>query len=276
MRYRLALFNKTNDLLTEITGFSKQEEFAHLDETSLKDIVAFTNSFFDEESLKEYIIGCRLLPEDKPISMKDTVFGINYYKNKDSEAKLLPYGVSFSPDKKYFDLDFLKKHFVTRLADKNFSKIFIEKYYSKLRDGIFSSSVLYDLSKISNYFQQTNQIAEEAAEKFSLAIQMYCQDKNGDGEYATSFSKLRELAMFAIDFERTYNPNNFFVPRDAEDQSLLALLEHYKAILAEGNITTEQKMVYEDEINQIIEQISSKCNNSLSLNRRLKNAFTRY
>lgn len=244
MKYSLVVYTK-NKTYT-VKDYSKIPGFEHLNEDKLKDIVSFTNEFETEQDLIYYLIENNLLPNE----FFEGTLGINYYKSKNAEAKTLQYGVSFKEDKKFFDIIFLQYYFKSNIKNKNFMKCFVEKYYTYLKDvKIFKEELCY----IKNYYnclEKNMPLPSKAEENISTFITLYCRKKSKDGYYKADFARIRDLAMFAINYEKNYI-------RKPEEKTIISVedikleINHYKELLKqdlnEEEITAYQKRLKELE-----------------------------
>ena len=224
MKYSLVVYLKNKSHIVE--GYSKIPGFEHIDETKLKDIVSFTNQFETEQELICYLIENNLLPKE---FFKGNI-GINYYKSKNAEGKTLQYGISFKEDKKFFDTIFLQYYFKGKIKNKEFMKFFTEKYYNYLKDvPIFSEEIRY-LNYCYNCLVNKGTLPNEAEECMTAFITIYCRKKSKDGYYKADFTKIRDLAMFAINYEREFIREPIERPKHSIEELELAL-NHYEQLL---------------------------------------------
>jgi len=248
MRYCLVI--NYNNEVREISSYSKIPGFEYLKEDTIKDIVSFTNLFDNEYDLIDYLIETELIPS----SLVRGNVNIAFYKSEKSEPKILSYGVSFKSDKKYFDTIFLQYYFGCRLSDMGFMKEFINTYYYNLKDVSIFRNSLDHIYFSYKFYKQNSYLPEEAAEAMERFVRLYCTKKGKDGHYKADFSKIRELAMFAIDFER----KNHMQPEEKPQYSIRqveATINHYKLLLEEGYITEEQAEAYCNEIVRLEEAL---------------------
>lgn len=265
MKYSLVVYLKNKSHI--ISGYSKIPGFEHLDETKLKDIVSFTNEFETEQELICYLIETNLLPKE----FFTGTIGINYYKSKTAEPKTLQYGVSFKEDKKFFDTIFLQYYFKRNLNNKNFMSAFIHKYYTYLKDVYAFSEELKYLNYSYNCLVKENYVPEEAEEFMAKFITVYCRKKSKDGYYKADFTKIRDLAMFAINYERNFIRVPVERPiRPVEDIELA--ISHYNELL-ENSITDEEIEAYTNKLNKLEDEL--EFTEKATMIRRRKNDTTR-
>lgn len=248
MRYSLVVY--LNDECYEVKDYSKIPGFEHINETKLKSIVEFTNNFEHEQELISYLIAAGLLP---PKYFKGFL-GINYYKGKNSEPKTLQYGISFKEDKKFFDTIFLKYYYRNKLTNLAFMASFINKYYTYLKDvKIFSETIRYINYCYEQYknYDRMPQYAEEYITKF---IEIYCTKKGKEGFYKANFTGIRDLAMFAINYERDYVRIPIDRPKNTT-QEIEMMISHYEELIRNDTLTEEELDAYENAINNLEKEL---------------------
>lgn len=258
MRYCLAIIN--NGTYYELNGYSQIPGFEHLDEKSIKDIVTFTNNFDNEINLINFFIETGIINKD---DIKGQL-GILFYKSKDSKPKVLPYNVSYKEEKKYFDTIFLQYYFSRNMNNPKFLELFLQKYYDYLKSiEIFNRELAIFKTNYDSYAEY-GYLPETGEDEMSNFIKIYCRKKGKDGYYKANFAKIRELAMFAINFERTYNriKEEYCLNNNTK---LEELINHYETIINNGNITNEQQEIYIKEIEKLKTELEYTQN--LTLNR---------
>lgn len=242
MKYSLAIYND-NDFV-EIENYAMFLNLKSSDEHSLEGIVKFSNMFGDEDSLMAFLMHYNLIPSEFIAGKVQ----INAYKSKNAKPKILPYGISFCQDKKFFNTQFLQKYFSEKMTDMLFIELFIQKYYNYLKDvGAFSE----ELKAIKYYYEilsKDGYLPKDAQINMSSFVLTYC------GYKKTVFSKVRELAMFAIDYERTYKRTYELGISSISDLELE--LDHYTAIVENGDLDDEQIDAYLRKIEGIKKEIN--------------------
>lgn len=234
----------------EVKNYSKIPGFEHIKENKLKDIVEFTNNFEHEQELISYLIKEELLPKKY---FKGNIM-INYYKSKNTPPKVLQYGISFKEDKKFFDTIFLKHYFCNHLTNNAFMISFINKYYKYLKDvGIFSESINY-IKYCYEYYKNHEILPPRANEEMHRFIDIYCSKKSKDGFYKADFTRIRDLAMFAINFER----DNIRIPIERPTntiEEIEMLLSHYYELMRNDTLTVEEMDAYENAVNNLEKEL---------------------
>lgn len=265
MKYSLIVYLKNKSQVIE--GYSKIPGFEHLDETKLKDIVSFTNEFETEQELICYLIEEGLIGKEY---FTGTI-GIKYQKSKNDVGKILQYGVSFKEDKKFFDTIFLQYYFKHNLKNKTFMSAFIQKYYTYLKDvAIFRDELRY-LKYSYNCLVNSNYIPEETEEIMSTFITIYCRKKSKDGYYKADFTKIRDLAMFAINYEREHLREPVERPiRPVKDIEMA--IEHY-TLLLESSVLEEENEAYQNKLDRLEKEL--EFTEKTTMIRRRKNDITR-
>ena len=266
MKYSLIV--KLENDCYEISNYSKLPGFEYLNETKLKDIVEFTNLFEDEYELINFLIETNLIPE----KYLQGTLSINYRKGKDSLPKQLQYGISFCEDKKFFDTIFLKHFYREKLKNENFMSLFVEKYYSYLKDINPFSSDLYYLRHCYEYYTMHQYLPRNAEDAMNNFIETYCRKKSKEGYYKADFTRIRDLAMFAIDYERNFERPIIEKPKYKENEIKL-LINHYETLLRNESLTVEEEKIYTDALEKLELELEM-INNNL-LNRRIKDEITR-
>ena len=250
MEYRLAIYNE--DKYMDIKGYSNILKNNELDETKLEDIVKFTNSFYDENQLKQVLLYMGLISEKE----LDGYFAINFYRGKTSAVKALNYGISYKSDKDFFNYSYLLLYYLTKQNNPEFMNRFLNKYFDYLKDkSIFSD--LYFINFSNNELKKYGYLPSDANDAFERFIRNYCLKKDKSGKYVVSFARLRDLAMFAIDYKKSLTVsnektrseemlNNF--PKTINNNAIEMSLDHFQTMLKESPITDEQREEYEQEV----------------------------
>ena len=247
--YRLSLYHD-DDVYEDIKGLNNIPGFEEINDKSLKDIVKFTNKFNSERDLKETLLYTGIISKDSLASD----FAINFYRGKNHQAQMLPYGISYKKDKKFFDFDYLLSFYLAKQKNSQFMSIFLSKFYQKLKDiSIFSD--LYYIKDCDDYYDTYGILLPEAADAMTGFLNNYCYRRDKDGIRVIDFSRIRELAMLAINFE-----NN---RKKEERETIVTMIEdlktelfHYKSLLQNSALTYEQTQVYENEVLKLERKIS--------------------
>lgn len=241
MKYGLAI--QLEKEVYEIKGYNKIAGFEHLNEEKLKSIVEFTNSFEHEQELVSYLIDEEILPKK---FFKGNII-INYYKNKNSEGKSLQYGVSFLEDKKYFDTIFLKHYYSSQLTNPLFMEPFLNKYYTYLKGvRIFNDHIDY-IKYCYEYYRKNKIMPNDAYNAMHKFVDIYCSKKSKEGFYKADFTRIRDLAMFAVNYER----NNVRTPVERPEYSeeeIEILLSHYYELSRNNTLSVEEAEAYASAI----------------------------
>lgn len=249
MKYSLVVYNNSDEF-KEITGYSNIMGFDDINETSLKDIVTFTNHFTDKEDLMLFLKETNLIPED----YINGNFGIVYFKSKDAKGKILQYGISFIEDTEYFNVEYLKEIFIKYFHEEQFMEEFREKYYLNLKDvGIFQKIVRYLNYAVATYFYK-GYLPNNTESEITNFINLYTHRRNKDGIYIEDFTRIRDLAMFIIDYERTYI-------RDKKTKSyyskenLQTELDHFLILLEDEGLTEDARDAYRKRVSALESEI---------------------
>lgn len=268
MKYGLVI--ECNRKYYEINGISKLPGFEHIDETKVQGIVNFTNMFESEYELINFLIDSGLIT--------NKIAGGSLSIIKKSTLVVLPYGVSYKEDKKYFDTIRLQTYFSNNLVNKEFMEAFFQKYYYPLVNVPFFQEILIDIKRGYDYYLKNGCFPLGTIDKMEKFVMMRCRKKGKDGEYKADFTQIRDLAMFVINFERKklkeqvekqdniYDEHN--VPIYTVNQ-LTTLIEHFKNLL-NGDITDEQTEAYNYEIAKLERELEYTKSFDLSLIRRKK------
>lgn len=275
MKYSLVI-HKNGCKTIEIKDFSILSKYENLNENTLEDIVKFTNEFSCEEELIEHLLTAGLIPKN----YYNGTIGIKYYRY-DNQAFVLQYGVSYAEDAKFFDLDYLKHYYLIQLTNSTFMEEFIKKYYEKLKDKKLYAELLnyirYSYTTYANDGYLRREESEYYQDCIKKFIKFYCTRKV-DGKYKPSIVGIRDLAMFAINFERKHNKkektNKF---KNSNYQQELELeISHYQNLANEEGITQEEFDAYMEQISRIQAQIDLVNCKDTTKTRRKKDETTEY
>ena len=265
MKYSLVVYLK-NDCY-EITGYSKIPGFEHINEEKLKDIVEFTNEFEHEQELICYLIDEGLLPKK---FFKGTL-GIQYQKGKNTSPKMLQYGISFKEDKKFYDTIFLKYYYKEKLTNPDFMKLFIEKYYTYLREIPIFREEMGHIRYGYEFYLRNKYLPDGCERDMATFVEIYCRKKSKDGYYKADFTRIRDLAMFAINYERTYERELIERPNNTVEE-LEMMIDHYNLLIRNDALSEEEMDAYTDAINKLEQEL--EYTKMVTLNRSKKNETT--
>lgn len=267
MLYDLVIYR--NDCSTDyinIKGF--------LNDSSLQGIVDFTNTFTNRNELLEYLFNIGVITYE----YIDGVFKIHSRRGKASEPKLIPYGLSYEIEKKFFSLDYLANYYVEHIDDEDFITSFLQKYYNYLRHNPRVNSELYQISFCRTYYKQFGYYYDEHHEgnisrKDAMRnfVYKYAQ-RTSKGQNVINILTLRDLAMFAINYNRDKTQNNPEVSMDNKENShsIKDEIRHYKQLLSELSPFDEAYEIYQNKIEELEQEIG------LELVRRKENETTEY
>lgn len=252
MRYSLVKYNRQN--VEDITGFAKICDIPNLNEESLADIVKFTNTFKDESELWDFLTYSGLIG---PQITRDNSLGIAYYAGKNSTPSILPYGLSFREDKKFFNVEFLKSYFTNRVRNVDFMDYFLSKYYDRLKNANLFSYTMQCLNNAFNHYILHHELPQSTIEKMLNFIEDYTYKKDKNGNKVINFTRVRELAMFAISYERLFIRKREPIIKD-NSKDINMEISHYETLLNEDNLSLEERTIYENKIKEL--QIIKKDN----------------
>ena len=257
MKYSLVVYLK-NDCY-EITGYSKIPGFEHINEEKLKDIVEFTNEFEHEQELICYLIDEGLLPKK---FFKGTL-GIQYQKRKNTSPKMLQYGISFKEDKKFYDTIFLKYYYKEKLTNPDFMKLFIEKYYTYLREIPIFRAEMGHIRYGYEFYLRNKYLPDGCERDMATFVEIYCRKKSKDGYYKADFTRIRDLAMFAINYERTYEvevkktTEKVFKVKAQNENQALEVITNY--VFNNNILDTKDDDVIDFSVQEINEEFEDEC-----------------
>ena len=241
MKYCLVYYNTEN--IIEIKNYMNQENLR--DETSLKEITNFTSQFTDEDELFFYLINCGSLPND----LNTATFGIGIKKNKTNEIKILPYGVSYARDQKFFDFKRLSNFFITHISDEDFMNNFFDRYYKNLINVSFFQTSLTIIKNGYNKFCETGLIPANVYPAMSDFLLKYTIKKNANNRKTRDFTRLRDLAMFVINYIREKNLRDKpIISCDEDIDEINILITHYENLLKDEGLEPEVREIYESAI----------------------------
>ncbi len=244
MRYSLVYYNDDN--LIDITGYGNYFQKKY-NEKSLADIVDFTNIFANEEDLKFFLIYIGCLPKNC-----EGVFGIAFYKSQKDLPYILPYGISFNSDAKYFNFDDLTKYYIAHRTNRNFMESFF-KTFDYLENVPQFAYFLKELKNNYNCFLDNGRYDPSYHLIMKDFLYQYVNSKNKNGKNI-SFSKLRNLAMFVINYKRECNLKNKL--NDNRKDDIKKTIAHYKYLLTEENLPQEVIEAYESVIKNMYHSLN--------------------
>lgn len=245
MKYCLSI-HKKNLPPCIITGFNKIAGFEHLNPTTLPGIVEFTHSFENEIQLIYFLMENNLVSKD----YFNGEFGIDYFKRKnDLRGRTLQYGISFQGDIPFYNTQFLQMYFAEHLKEADFAKAFIKKYYRQLKDvPLFHEELEY----IRIHYSKKNPYYEKVKNSAYTFVYYYTTIRKGD-KYIPNFTRIRDLAMFVINYERKFSLD-ISLP-EADLDTLNNMIDHYENFLRQDNLLEEERIAYEKQIDTLQEQV---------------------
>lgn len=241
MRYALVFFDEEGNKY-EIKGYILDSKVLN----SLDMILNFTTLFNNEKELLKYLQEIDCLPQN----LSKGTFQIEFYRGRNSEPKILEYGVTYANDKKFLDINVLIKYINAYITTPEFIEAFLEKYYDYLKDVKVFSEELNFIRNSYKYFIETGFLSEHTTNAMNKFIDYYCFKRDGKGRKYFSLTQTRELGMFVADFDKKYNSN--IKPKYYYNiEELECLINHYTTLLLENNLTDEQREIYEKEISKL-------------------------
>ena len=190
----------------KVINFSKTEEYKHLNDKSLQDIVRFTGMYIDKYDLKEGLIKLGLLHYNEYEKNNDFV---TIYKHA-GEIKKLHYGITYQDDLKFFDVGYCKEYILDRIDDINFLTKLCNHYKNNYNQQL-------NIQLISNYINNCrlgyynegwdNELLNEALYGINKLVSFLTHKKKKD-EVVLDYKGLRDLAMFlAYDYRKNQEQN---------------------------------------------------------------------
>ncbi len=236
MKY--CLVHITSDNIKEIHGYGTLEEKKYR-ESNLQDIVNFTSNFTNEEELIIYLYYHNLIN-----SLNGTIRIA--YITKNAPLKILNDGLSFKKDIEYFNLDKLTTFYVNHLTDKNFMNEFINKFYYRLKNKNYFSYIIEKIKDNYDEYILSGILPLESNLYMSDFLKQYIIKKDKKG-WQKDFTKLRELAMFAINYRHKNDIKN----SKEQDIETASLINHYYYLIQNNNLTEEEMKAYEEAIKDL-------------------------
>lgn len=242
MRYCLVYYNESE--MIEITGYANYKEDKIYNEKKLQDIVNFTNQFENETILESYLM---YKTNFNPTFVG--TFGIASYKNN-SFFKILPYGISYSRDAKFFDFKRLSNFYITHLTDYNFMTAFLKKFYNLQSLSQFNFTLL-SIKNSFDHFVKTGLLPLGAQIIMNDFLIKYTIEKNEKGS-RRNFVKLRDLTMFVVNYINENKLREKPISANKNDiNEINSLITHYENLLKEENLPKEVIEAYEAAIKNL-------------------------
>lgn len=265
MRYSLIVYKDNNTY--EIKDYSKYIGFKEIKENTLEGIINFTNIFTSKEDLTDFLIEFSLIPKE----YINGTFHIGYRNKKSNTIKLLQYGISFNEDIKFFEPDFLINYFIQNITTLEFMELFFKKYYDYLKNVSAFAEELNFINYAYNIYLNENQIFLEYQKAMRKFVSKYLKTKDSKGNYKYSISKIRDLAMFTINYERTFvrSKNNELNDDNKTLEYLKNQLSHYENLVNDEGITIEEYEAYIYEIEKLKAEITLLNNTNIAKIRRI-------
>ncbi len=227
----------------EIAGYSKVAGFSDLNENALTDIIRFTTSFKNHNELLNFLKDTNLLPEN----LQKGYLNIALFKNQ-RDVVLLPYGIPYECDKKFYDINYLKFHFSTHFRNLNFMYHFISEFYNSLKDVPIYREDLRCIRNGVEEYKDDGIVNTEAVSAIERFVKIYCTKKKADGKYVINFLNMHKLVMFTSLYRN--RPSELInTPSDLETVKME--INHYQELLDNGDLTLEQREIYTDKINEL-------------------------
>ena len=196
-KYKLVIQKK--DDYNEIL-WNKIENYQGYDINKLENIIKFTGFFVEEEHLKETLLKNNLITE----SQYNGKLSIIYRYNK--QIKKLHYGITYSDDLKFFDIEFLRNYLKSMKDDLDFLTKFCNHYRNSYSQGnnivIIRNYINYiNLGEYCDDLNELKNSIDITIDRFiNKEVFNYDEKKN---ETKISYKKLRDLAMFlAYDYRK--------------------------------------------------------------------------
>ena len=227
----------------EISGYSKVPGFDELNENALTDIIRFTTSFENNNELFNFLKDTNLIPEN----LQNGYFNIALFKGK-NDIVLLPYGIPYACDKKFYDINYLKFHFAMKYRNLDFMHHFISEFYNPLKDVPIYREDLKNIKDGIETYKSEGVVATEAISSMENFIRIYSTKKRADGKYVINFLNMHKLVMFTSLYRK--RPSEL-VKSPSEIELVEMEIKHYHELLTNGDLTIEQTKVYTDKINDL-------------------------
>ncbi len=231
----------------EIAGYSKVPGFNDLDENALTDIIRFTTSFENNNELFNFLKDTNLIPEN----MQKGYFNIALFKGKN--VSILPYGIPYACDKKFYDINYLKFHFATHFRNLDFMYHFISEFYNPLKDVPIYREDLKCIRDSVETYKNEGIVVTEAVSAMENFIRMYSTKKRPDGKYVINFLNMHKLVMFTSLYRK--RPSEL-IKSPSEMEMIEMEIKHYQQLLDNSDLTIEQTEIYTDKINDLENELN--------------------
>ena len=231
----------------EIAGYSKVPGFNDLDENALTDIIRFTTSFENNNELFNFLKDTNLIPEN----MQKGYFNIALFKGKN--VSILPYGIPYECDKKFYDINYLKFHFATHFRNLDFMYHFISEFYNPLKDVPIYREDLKCIRDSVETYKNEGIVVTEAVSAMENFIRMYSTKKRPDGKYVINFLNMHKLVMFTSLYRK--RPSEL-IKSPSEMEMIEMEIKHYQQLLDNSDLTIEQTEIYTDKINDLENELN--------------------
>ncbi len=235
MKYMLIYYNRKLKKYGIIRNMPNLKCFNHL-----QDLTDFTSKFQNENDLKNYLIKNNLL--DKRYNNFD--LGI-IAKQNNNQANLIRFGITYQEDLPYIDELFIKDYFQRNISDITFLEYFIDNYYDYLKNTNFFKEEIQYLKTSYDYLLNAKYLQEDTSKYLDIFLNHYMYRKKNN-KYIRNKNQIRELGMFIHSYEKNIHPND-----EINIEEINYEIANYNAILKEANITLEDRIAYDNKINNL-------------------------
>ncbi len=242
MKYYLIYTDGPN--FGKITGFSKFVAMP-IDENKLSDIVKFTNTFKNYQELLDFLYYNGLIPS------MNYKLNIAYINGKNGILHILPFGISFKNEAKYFDIKHLNNYLVNHMGDENFMNAFLDRYYSYLRNTPNVGTFIKNIKRNYEYFLTSHLMPLDSRLDMEDFLTNYTIKKSNNTT-KREFAKLRDVAMFVIDYQRRKEKKN----NRGNNEELIRQIKHLKELLKDEYLSKEVSESYEAKISNLEDLIN--------------------
>ena len=260
MLYDLVVYkNELDDEYIDIKGFEN--------DSTLQGIINFTTSFENHNALMKTLCEEGYIP----LTYINGVFRIHWRRGIKSEAKLMPYGLAYNTESKFFSIPFLINYFVQNMNSIEFMDAFIAKYYNYLKSNPIIIQELNYINFCHVYYKQFGKhyneehiestTRERAMRSF---VEKYTHKINSKKQIIENPRAIRDLAMFAINYERNknnYNPEDATITIDdlkSDTPEIKNELRHYRILISTLSTDDEQYSFYESKIKELEDKLEMK------------------
>ncbi len=222
----------------EITGYTKIPGFDDLNENALSDIIRFTTSFKNHTELLNFLKDTDLISEN----LQNGYLSIALFKGKN--ISILPYGIPYECDKKFYDINNLKFYFSNQFSNLNFMYHFISEFYIPLKNVPIYRDDLRCIKDSIETYKNERIVPTEAVTAMESFVKIYCTKKNVNGKYVTNFLNVHKLVMFSSLYRsRPIELTN----APSELEAIKMQLDNYQELIRDG----EPEELYIDKINEL-------------------------